>query len=138
MHPKLQKQFQLMLLLVWVAALQACAFQAPVSVAQTPEQKAYAAYGTFVIFEEKAAELVTGNTLSDDVKLRIIEADEAAKPVADNLLETIEELGRIGDQVAAGETGEEQYLIVVNSLNSWVEQLVPLVNNLIAAVKGAN
>jgi hypothetical protein len=40
----------------------------PVQQAETPEQKAYALYGTYVIFQEKAAELVQDSSTSESVK----------------------------------------------------------------------
>jgi len=118
--------------------LQACSAINPVSKAETTEQRAYATYGTFVIFEEKAAELVDSGVLSDDVALAIIEADERAKGVADSLLDATWEFIRIRNQLAAGETTQEQLDIAVANLDAWINRAVPLINGLGTAVEGAN
>lgn len=110
----------------------------PVAEAETNEQRAYAAYGTFVIFQEKAVDLVNLPSISDSVKLRIIQAEELAKPVADDLLDAINEVEDIREQLAAGETTADRVLIASNNLNNWINRLLPLVNNLIREVKGAN
>ena len=123
--------------IVCLLTFQACSIINPVSKAETTEQRAYATYGTFVIFEEKAAELVESGTLPDDIALAIIDADERAKGVADSLLDATWEFIRIRNQLAAGETTQEQLDIAVANLDSWINRAVPLINGLGTAVEGA-
>jgi hypothetical protein len=125
-------------IMVAVLAVYACSIINPVSKAETTEQRAYAAYGTFVIFEEKAVELVESGTLPDDIALAIIDADERAKGVADSLLDATWEFIKVRDQLAAGETTQEQLDIAVANLDSWINRAVPLINGLGTAVTGAN
>ena len=120
--------FFVLLLLV---GLQGCASTNPIAAAETAEQRAYAAYGTFVIFQEKAVDLVGEESISDDVKLRIIAAEEQAKPVADGLLEAYVEFLAIKAEFNAGDTSEERLVAAANSLNDWVTRLAPMVNELI-------
>ena len=129
------KTIVITLLLVFVTA---CSAINPVGKADTVEQKAYAAYGTYVIFAEKAADLVERPDLSTSVKLKLIEAEERASPIVKQLLGTTQEYAAIQAEVAAGTTSEERLLIVSGQLNNWVNRLLPLIDNLIRTVKGAD
>ena len=126
--------FYCLLLLV---GLQGCAASNPLAQAETVEQKAYAAYGSFVIAEEQAAQLVESGQLSNSAIIRIGRADERAKDVVDDLLAAVLEFEEIKAEFEAGGTGEARYVAAMNNLNNWTERLLPLVNNLLAAVKGA-
>lgn len=132
------KIFQLFTLLLFAWVLQACTAANPIAQAETVDQKAYAAYGTYVIFAEKAADIAERPDVSTSVKLKLIQAEEKASPVAKNLLDTVLEYEEIRDEVAAGTNTSEKLLIVSNQLNNWVTQLAPLINELIRNVKGAD
>lgn len=125
----------LSIVMAW--AIVACVSANPLARAETVEQKAYAAYGTFVIFEEQAASLVTSGTVGDNVARVLIAADETAKPVADGLLDATLEFGRVKAEFEAGATSEERFLIAMKSLNDWTERALPLINNLVKSVRGA-
>jgi hypothetical protein len=123
------------ILLVAVAGLVvACAQMNPLSRAETVEQKAFAAYGTFVIVEEQAAKLVASGQLSANTVQAIAEADARAKPVADSLVDATLEFAAIKAEFEAGGTGEEQFVSAMNNLNSWIERVLPLITNLKSAV----
>jgi hypothetical protein len=125
---------------IWMAVpliMTGCASSNPIKAADTAEQKAYAAYGTFVIFQEKAVDLAELDTVSNSIKLRIIDAENRAKPVADSLLDAINEYNVIRAEVDAGETSSDRLVVVSNNLNSWINRLMPLVNELVRNVKGA-
>lgn len=130
------QQYQALLLVAVMLALQACGAANPLARAETVEQKAYAAYGTFVIVEEQAAKAVSSGELPRSAVVRIGEADARAKPVADSLLEATLEYELIRAEYESGGTGEMRLIAAINNLNSWVERLAPLVTNLSAAVKG--
>jgi len=130
------KQAQALLLLVVMLALHACGSANPLARAETVEQKAYAAYGTFVIIEEQAAKAVSSGELSRSAVVRIGDADRRAKPVADSLLEATLEFELIRDEYEESGMGEERLIAAINSLNDWVTRLTPLINNLAASVKG--
>lgn len=125
--------FYVMLLLV---GLQGCAGTNPIAAAETNEQRAYAAYGTFVIMQEKAADIVEGTDIPRGAKLRVIGAEERAKPIADSLLDAYTEYLVIRAEYEAGQTSEERFITAANSLDNWVTQLVPLLNELIRNIKG--
>ena len=124
-------------LLLLLTALAGCQSANPMRAAETPEQRAYAAYGTFVIAQETAADLVEDASIPDGVRLRIIQAEERAKPVADSLLDAYTEYLIIKAEFDAGDTSEQRLVIAAESLDDWVTQLAPLVAELLRNVKGA-
>ena len=124
-------------LLLWLVALSGCQSANPMRPAETPEQRAYAAYGTFVIAQETAADLVEQENIPRGVRLRIIQAEERAKPVADSLLDAYTEYLIIKAEFDAGDTSEQRLVIAAESLDDWVTQLAPLVAELLRNVKGA-
>ena len=123
-------------LLATVGLVQGCASANAIAKAETVEQKAYAAYGTFVIAQEQAAKLVSSGQLSNSAIIRIGETEERAKNVADSLVATTLEFQQVKEEFQRAETTEERFVNAANSLNEWAERLVPLVNNLYAALKG--
>ena len=125
-------------LLLLLTALAGCQSANPIAAAETPEQRAYAAYGTFVIAQETAADLVEDTSIPRGVKLRIIAAEERAKPVADSLLDAYMGFLIIKAEFEAGETSEQRFLSATRELDDWVTQLAPLVAELLRNVKGAN
>lgn len=126
--------FYCLLLLI---GLQGCAASNPLAQAETVEQKAYAAYGTFVIAEEQAAKLVSSGQLNNSQIIAIGKADERAKAVVDDLLEAVLEFEAIKAEFEEFGSGEQRYINAMNNLNNWTGRLVPLINNLLAAVRGA-
>lgn len=109
----------------------------PVATASTADQKAFALYGEFVVFEELAAQTVVSPNTPAAVKTAIKQADEAAKPIADNLLAASRLVSSARVQLAAGKTTQAQVDILLTNLASWVAQATPLVANLVTAVKGS-
>ncbi len=126
--------FFVLLLLV---GLQGCASTNPIAAAETAEQRAYAAYGTFVIFQEKAVDLVGEESIPSDVRLRIIAAEERAKPVADSLLDAYVEFLAVKAEFNAGDTSQERLVAAANSLDDWIARLAPMINELIRTLQGA-
>ena len=126
--------FYVLLLLV---GLQGCASVNPIAAAETAEQRAYAAYGTFVIFQEKAVDLVGEESISSAVRLRIIAAEERAKPVADSLLDAYVTFLAVKAEFNAGNTSQERYVAAATSLDDWITRLAPMVNELIRTLQGA-
>jgi len=136
MNPK-RNLIRLHFLLIAVLALQACGAANAVKRAETIEQKAYAAEGTYTIWSEKGIELIERGNLPDNISLRLIQVEEQATPVVDSLSDSLEEFELVKDEFEAGTTGEERLIIASNSLNSWIERALPLITRLKAAVKGA-
>ena len=126
--------FYCLLLLI---GLEGCAASNPLAQAETVEQKAYAAYGSFVIAEEQAAKLVSSGQLTNSQTIAIGVADERAKAVVDDLIAAVLEFEEIQAEFRRFGTGEQRYINAMNSLNNWTERLVPLINNLLSAVRGA-
>ena len=126
------------LLLMLVVALAGCKAANPIAAAETPEQRAYAAYGTFVIFQEKAADIVEDQTLSRNIRLSVAQAEQRARPVAESLIATYVEFIEVKAEFDAGDpTAEARLVQVSTSLNDWVNRLAPLINELVRNVRGA-
>lgn len=109
----------------------------PVATASTVDQKTYAIYGEFVVFEEIGAQLVQASTTPAAAVSAIKAADKVAKPVMDSLLAAELLTSQIRVQLAAGTTTQDKLDTAMTQLSSWVSQATPLVNNLVTAVKGA-
>jgi hypothetical protein len=75
-------------LLSWVTilTLSACSVN-PVNEADTFEQKSYALYGTYVIYQGKAAELVKDPSVPAEAKRALSRIDALSYPVAESLIE---------------------------------------------------
>lgn len=129
--------FAMTLLVIAAAALSACGTLNPLSHAQTIQQKAYAQYGVFVVVEEQAAAIVQEATVPASAKQAVARADAVAKPVADKLLAAILAVDQIRADIAAGKTTEDKLVIATTNLQKWYDEVVPLINDLVSAVKGA-
>ena len=127
------------LALLLLVGLQGCAGTNPIAVAETPEQRAFAMYGTFVIFSEKAADLAEQTSLPRSVRLGLVNAEERAKPVADSLLDAYTEFLVIKAEFDAGDSGDAgaRLLRASQSLNDAITRLAPLLNELVRSIKGA-
>jgi hypothetical protein len=107
---------------------------APVEAAQTPEQTAYALYGTFVVFEELAASIVTDPATPASVKDVIKQADAVAKPAADGMIDAARQVIKIQTQLAAGTTPDEKLEIASTNLYGWTLEAKPKILALQCAV----
>lgn len=134
-------------LLVAVIVLQACTAN-PVREAETFEQKAFALYGTYVIFQGKASELVQDSAVPDNVKRVLRDADAAAYPVAESLVEAATTVGDIREALnqcpnlpepspLCVPTNEQRLVNAVNNLSTIYFQAQPVLLRVVAAVKGA-
>lgn len=129
------KRVALGLACVALTVLAGCkSLTAPVETAQTPEQKAYALYGTFVVFEELAAVVVTDPVTPASVKVAIKTADATAKPAADAVLSSARQVIQIQTQLAEGKTPTEKLEIANQNLLSWVVEAQPKILALQCAV----
>jgi hypothetical protein len=111
--------------LVMGLALVACESINPVGKAETLEQRAYAVYGTYVLFAEKAADLAENDALSRSVRLGLVDAEERTSPVIASLLNAVQEMQTLNNSTTRA------------SLEGWVDRALPLINDLVRSVKGA-
>ena len=122
----------------------------PVKQAETFEQKAFALYGTYVIFQGKAAELVQDAAVSERIKQGLRDADKAAYPVAEDLVDAAVTAADIRDIIddckepgmpetnpACTPSNERRLANAVTNLNMIYIKAQPIILNLAAAVKGA-
>lgn len=122
----------------------------PVKQAETFEQKAFALYGTYVIFQGKAAELVQDAATPERVKQGLRDADKVAYPVAESLVDAAVTVGEIRDIInmcddleipeanpACTETNERRLANAITNLSMIYFKAQPVILNLAATVKGA-
>jgi len=118
-----------------VLALQGCPATNPVREAQTLDQKGYALYGMFVVFEEQAASLKLQGVLSESAQDKIREIDGKAKPLADKLLDALTEVSTIRRALEKGESTQEKLQIAVANLDQWILNAEPEITALINFVE---
>jgi hypothetical protein len=116
-------------------ALGACASLNPFSAAKTTEQKSYALYGTFVIFEQQGAKLIQSPEIPNSVKRAIQQADAVAKPSIDQLKVAADSLLSIKLQLQAGTSDKEKLTIAATNLKKWYDDAVPKVRCLVIVVQ---
>jgi hypothetical protein len=114
-----------------------CASLNPVRAAQSSEQKAYALYGEFVVFEEQAAVLYQSSTASAKVKTALRAADAVAKPLADKLLDAAQSVLAIKLELDAGTTTKDKLLIALQNLDRYITEAGPKIKALGSAFKEA-
>lgn len=133
-----------------MAGFSACGSN-PVRQAETFEQKAYALYGTYVIFQGKAAELVQDSVTPERVKQALRDADKAAYPVAEVLVDASVEVADIREIIdmcealeipdanpACTPSNERRLANAIANLSAIYFKARPVVLNLVATVKRTN
>lgn len=139
--------FRTFMLVLAMTAIAACAAN-PVAQAETFQQKAYALYGSYVIFQGKAAELVQDSATPGKVKTALSAADSVAYPVAEALVDAAIEVGAIREVLnacptlpepdpACVPTNELRLTNAVTNLSSIYFSAQPKLLALVAAVKEA-
>lgn len=118
-----------------ISLLSACGTTNPLRAAETDEQKAFAGYGTFVIYEEGAAKLFQDPSTPDAVKTGLTQADAITKPAADNLLDAAIQITGIKVLLKEGDTTEDKLNIASANLQRWLEEAIPLINKFKGLVK---
>lgn len=118
-----------------VAMAYGCA-SSPIGEAETLEQRAYAAYGSFVIAEENVEEVTRDvSPLSDAQRLSLVRAVQAAQPVVDSTMATLEQYQSARADFQAGRAERGTLDAVAERLGGWVEQAEMVVGRLLAAVR---
>lgn len=102
---------------------------------QELDTRAYALYGTFVVFEEQAALIIKQPATPANVKAMIRSSDAAAKPVADALLVSVKEYLRIKEELDAGTTTNDKLVIATANLEKWVLAATPVIQQLVMSVR---
>lgn len=142
------KSVRRLMVIAAAAAFAACTSN-PVKQAETFEQKAFALYGTYVIFQGKAAELVQDPASPDRVKQSLRDADKVAYPVAESLVEAAVAASDIRDTIdtcktskepeanpACAPDNEQRLTNAITNLSTIYFRAQPVILNLVATVKG--
>ncbi len=123
---------------VGVASLGGCATANQINAiasAESVEQRAFALYGSFVVLEERAAELVQDRSIPKATRKRIQLADKVAKPLADRVRGLAVDLNAARLAYNTSLTGAEKVTAAVNALSAALAQLAPAVAELSASLK---
>lgn len=89
----------------------------PVKEAETPEQQAYALYGSYVIAVEQAADLVEDPDTPAAVKASIKQYEPVATQAAVTLRNAVRSAAQAREAVAAGESTRERLTLAIAQLN---------------------
>lgn len=134
-------------LVITMAVLAACTAN-PIKQAETFEQKAYALYGTYAIFQGKAAELVNDATVSERVRQGLRDVDRETYPVAESLVDAATTVSDIRDIIDMCEeleapesnpvcmpSNERRLSNAISNLSTIYFKAQPAILNLVATVK---
>jgi len=118
-------------------ALAGCSTADPLKTAQTLEQKAFALYGTFVVYEEAGAEMILDPAVPDSVKVVIQQADSVAKPAADILVTVARETSVARAELALipSETFRDKLVAAIAALQRAYWSAKPKIDALSLAVE---
>lgn len=130
-----------------VTVLSGCSVS-PVKQAETFEQKAFALYGSYVIFQGKASELVQDSATPENAKQALRDADRVAYPLAESLVDAAIEVGAIREILNACPaqpepdpkcvpTNEQKLANAISNLSMIYFQAQPRLLALVAVVKEA-
>lgn len=108
----------------------------PSGAAKSAEQQAFAVYGTFTVMEEQAAILMTTPSVPIDAKERIQRADQAAKPLIDQVLRTALAAMKLRRTLQAGGGDATALQLATVDLERLTAQATPLLTILVTAVEG--
>lgn len=116
-----------------MVAMHGCAVPNPVAVAETNQQRAYALWGSYVIVKEQAAKIYQDADTPTDVKEILRAANNASTPTFNSLYEALIFYKTVEDELKAGKTTEEQWLIASQSLADWYFKAKPILADFQAA-----
>lgn len=125
-----------------IIGLTACTVS-PVQDAQTLNQKAFASYGTYVVYQGKAADLVKDPVVPENIKQGLRAADKVAYPAAEAMVDAaleVDHIQRVINDCGTPEckaTAEQQLTNAITHLSELYFSAQPKVLALATVVKGA-
>ena len=136
-HRRARLWFQLIFVLPLLLLLAACPSIEPVQRAETPEQKAFALYGTFVIMQEQGAKIVLDETTPAAVVRAIQAADRVAHPASKVLNAAAQQLqiARARLRNVENQTTLQEFEAALAVFNERWNEDAPKLRALIAAVE---
>lgn len=111
-----------------------CASSNPLGAAADTNQKAYALYGTFVVFEEQGARLIQDPNVSASIKGAIRAADERAKPSADALAAALQQYESAATALKRGTSTADKVSLATAQVQTWIRQAQGDIAALVSAV----
>lgn len=102
--------------------------------AESLEQKAFALYGTFVIYQERGADMLYDESIPLDVRRTIARAEEVANPAAGLTLEAAKVVARTRRAFDENQATISRLIYVTKHLEAEYGRLKPLMGDFIDAV----
>ena len=112
-----------------------CSNMNPIAKADSTEQQAYAVYGTYVLFLERAADIAEDPRTPHSVKVRLLKSQQAIDEEITQVLVLLEQYAELRQQYEEAQTREEQLVAISNSLNVVVLRVIPMLDNFIHSVR---
>lgn len=103
---------------------------------QSPEQRAAALLGDFTLYQKASLQIGSDETVLPEVRRKVLDAAIAAKPVADQGDGLLREYRSIKAQFDAGTTTDQKLAIAASHLQSWTQQMLPLITQLRTLIEG--
>ena len=128
--------FQVLLMMVMVFTLQACAYTSPYEAAETPGQKALALLGPYDIIQADAEGVVNDASIPLSVRRAVQRAEDVATPVILELDKAFAKYQVISAQLAQGQSTQEKLDIATANLNDWIRQAEEAIADLGTAIAG--
>jgi hypothetical protein len=125
---------------LFAVALSACQGANPVKPALEsgrPDVIAYAIEGSYTIVQGKALAIVQNPSTPQELKDAIASIDAKANPILDTMRPLAKEAEALRASIAAGGSGQERLATVLLDLDRLVNEVSPLVNELLAAIAKA-
>lgn len=101
-----------------------------------PEVIAFALEGSYTIVQSKAADVAEDANTPENVKKVIACVAEKANPIFDKARPLAVEAEDLRVKIKAGGSGAERLAIILKDLNKDVNDVAPLISDLVAAVSG--
>ncbi len=108
----------------------------PFAVAETVEQRAFAAYGTFVITEERAVAVVRNSKIPKTLRRRVQTADRIAKPMADKLRQSAVFLVKLRQQFKSGKLDGKVLSAATTSVEHDLVKFKPVMTEMTKSLEG--
>lgn len=122
-----------------IAVLPACGAITEVSAvaqAETLEQRAFALYGTFVVLEERAADIVEDRRVPVETRKRIQDLDKITKPAADIVLNAAKQLAEARTAYQHSTGTADKVAALSTSLAGALATLQPRITAFVQLIEG--
>ena len=126
----------LWLTVITVLAIAGCTTGNPISIAETPSQKAYAIERSYNVLLETAVALASDSATPNSLKRALGRAERAATPVIDSLSDAVTDYVVARANFTQGMTTDAKLDVVSRNLDGWITQAERALTSLARAIDG--